>query len=317
MKDLTVIRVVLALIIIAVIVFFSVQLQKAILTAINSIGKAIGVKTQGLEYRLQRYMFTNSEHPFAYIYRWVNDQIICLGLKRQGVTVVGFLSFWCIVAVPITFIICVVIKANPFISTVSYFIVVLALLFVTRMRTDSSIEAREATIMDTIDLLVPEIDNGVKNVIMKYLDVIPDMLRVDFSGFIDRLEYKGYTFEDSMTILADDIGGSVFRNFAQKCIYYEYQGDKDMIEVFSDVVDTNRTRRELRESNKLVFDSLKQDFLMASAVVWVYAVAFGFREQTTVNFLFKTTFGQFLLVVDFLIEILVLGFITSIRSKEL
>lgn len=308
---------IVALVAISIIVFFSVQIQKITLSLFQKLTKKVGIRVQNSEIRLQRYIFTHYESIIAKMYRWVNEQIIILGLKRYNVSPTGFIAFWCIIAIPLTVGIGVFFKITAVFSVVVYVVIVTLLLMITRMRTASSIEKREEIIMTTIDMLVPDIGSGVQNAINKYIDIIPGEIRDDFKSFIDRIVRKTTPFNESMIILADNIGGSVFKDFAQKAIFYEENGNKDSLEIFSDIVETNRLRRELRYENKKIFDYCKSDFITASIVVWGYVLVFGFRESFTKNFILNTTFGQASLILDIVIELAVLMFITSIRSREI
>ena len=51
--------------------------------------------------------------------------------------------------------------------------------------------------------------------------------------------------------------------------------------------------------------------------MWGYAFLIGFREAYTYNFMLKTTKGQILLIIDILVEILALAYMTTIKSQEL
>ena len=76
-------------------------------------------------------------------------------------------------------------------------------------------------------------------------------VREDFQAFIVNIQDRGYTFEDAMFILSDNLG-LVFKDFAQKAIYFEAVGEREMVEIFADIVETNRLRRQLRDENNEV-----------------------------------------------------------------
>lgn len=297
--------------------FFSVQILRILRVISNRISETIGANVNSTEIAVQRYIFTHSKSLIAKLYKSLNNQVICLGLKKLGVTPIGFLAYWCILAVPIALIAIWVTDIRIQFSFIVYIMIVVILLFVTSIRTASRIESREDKIMTSIDRIIPDIGNGVQNAINKYLDSFPVEVQSEFKSFMDRIVSKGMPFRESMIILSDSIGGSVFEDFAQKAIFYEESGDKDSIDIFTNIVELNRLRRDLRYTNKLAFDYLKSDFITASAVVWLYAFVFGMREAYTYNFMLKTTAGQILMIVDVLIEIFALAFITTIRAQEI
>ena len=65
-----------------------------------------------------------------------------------------------------------------------------------------------------------------------------------------------------MYILADNLG-MVFQDFAQKAIYFEAVGEREMVEIFADITETNRLRRQLRDENNNAFVTLKSSFLIS------------------------------------------------------
>ena len=297
-------------------VFFSVQIQKIFLFILRKLAEKIGRGVQKSEISTQRYMFTHSNSIITRIYNWLNKQIIALGLKSYGVTALGFLVFWSIVAIPLTLVIAFIMSSRIVLSIMLYIIVLLILLFITAIKTASSVIDREDKAMTSMDMIIPDIHNGVHNAIKKYEEILPIELRQDFKDFLQRIK-SSMSFRESMIILSDNIGCDVFRDFAQKAIFFEENGEHEAIEMFADIIETNRLRRDLRYSAKLAFDTLKSELLICSAIVWGYGILIGFQENFTRNFFFNTTFGQFLFIVDIVIEIIALGFIVSLRARDI
>lgn len=307
-----------ALVVIAIIgvYFFSFQIQQNLAKFMNKFSKKIGTFSVSKEYSLQKYAYQHSRSPITKLYVWVNEQLIALGLKRQGVTVTGYLIFWGFAAVVLGTVISFIAKFGIFMTGIFWVVCFACMLIMTRVIVSERMEKREADVMNAIDLIVPEVGNGVKNAIVTYKDNFAPSLREDFLAFITNIQDRGYSFNDAMFILADNLG-IVFQDFAQKAIYYEAIGEKEMIDIFSDITETNRLRRQLRDENNAAFMELKGSFIVSTLITCGY---FGFIMVTDAfsrHFFLQVTFGKILLVVMILIVFLVLAYISTIKSKNI
>ena len=307
-----------AMVVIAIIAvyFFSYQIQQNLAKIMNKLSKKIGTFSVSKEYALQKYAYQHSRSPITKLYVWVNEQLIALGLKRQGITVTGYLLFWGFSAVVLGTIIGVIAKFGFAMTGVFWIVCFACMLIMTRVLVSERMEKREADVMNAVDLIVPEVGNGVKNAIVAYKDNFAPSLREDFLAFITNIQDRGYSFNDAMFILADNLG-IVFQDFAQKAIYYEAIGEKEMVDIFSDITETNRLRRQLRDENNAAFTELKASFIVSTFITCLY---FGFIMVTDAfsrHFFLQETFGKVLLVIMILIVFLVLAYISTIKSKNI
>lgn len=296
--------------------FLSFQLQKIIARSYKAFEKKLGSFTTRREYAIQRYVYQHRTSPIAKIYNWVNEQIIALGFKSLGVTPLGYLIFWGFVAFILTVVIGAVTHLGVVMTTMFWLIVYICLLVMTRVIVSERMEKRETDVMDAIDLIIPEIHNGVKNAILRYQNNFPPSLRPEFMAFVSNIQDRGYTFKDAMYILADQLG-SIFYDFAQKAIFYEAIGESDMVDIFSDITETNRIRRELRDKNTTVFNNLKVSFVASSVITFGYFFFIIATDSFSRVFFLQTTLGKFLLIIILLIVFGVLSFITTIKSKAI
>ena len=177
-------------------------------------------------------------------------------------------------------------------------------------------EKREADIMNAVDLIVPEVRNGVKNAIIAYKDNFAPSLRDDFAAFISNIQDRGYSFDDAMYILADNLG-IVFLDFAQKSIQYEKAGEYEMLDVFTDLTETNRLRRQLRDENTAIFAGLKTQFTVSVLMVVGYFLFLMVTDAFSRNFFLQNPVGQVMLIADVLIVFLVLAYISTIKSRAI
>lgn len=310
------VKLVLAILGVFLIYFFSFQLQ-AVLAKINrALAEKIGVFSTSKEYVIQRYVYQHSDSLIAKLYTWINNQIVALGLKRLGVTVIGYLIFWAFIALLMSLLITLLANFGVVFFPVLYFMILVVVLVMTRVVVSERMEKREADIMNAVDLIVPEVHNGIKNAIVTYKDNFAPSVREDFQAFIVNIQDRGYTFEDAMFILSDNLG-LVFKDFAQKAIYFEAVGEREMVEIFADIVETNRLRRQLRDENNNAFVSLKASFIVSVGLTFAYFMFLMFTDAFSREFFLINPVGKFLLMIMVGVVFGVLSYITTIKSKTI
>lgn len=303
-------------IIVFLIYFMSYQLQSFFAKALKKFSEKIGVYSTSKEYAYQRYVYQHSSSLLAKLYNWVNNQLVSLGLKRLGVSVVGYLLFWAVISFIISLLLTFLINMGVAFFPLLFVLVFTVCLILTRVMVSERMEMREADIMNAIDLIVPEVRNGIKNAIVTYKDNFAPSVRDDFQAFITNIQDRGYTFEDAMYILSDSLG-LIFNDFAQKAIYFEAVGEHEMVEIFADIVEQNRERRQLRDENNLAFISLKGSFVASSGMVFAYFMFLMFTDDFSRAFFLTSTVGKLLLIVIVAVIFGVLSYITTIKSKKI
>ena len=285
-------------------------------TLFKKIGEKAGTYSVAREYSIQKYVYQHSNGLVAKLYWWVNEQLIALGFKRAGVTVVGYLIFWGFISLILSVVLCIIARMGMFFAPILFIVCFIAMLIVTRVMVSERMLKREADVMNAIDLIVPEVGDGVQNAIVMYRKNFVASLRPDFEAFISNIQDRGMTFEVAMTILADNLG-YVFHDFSQKAIYYEAIGDKEMLIIFSDITETNRLRRQLRTENERAFTNLKASFLISVVMTFGYFVFLMFTDTWSRNFFLNKTSGKILLMVIIAVVLCVLSYISTIKSKSI
>lgn len=309
-----IVKVIVMVVVFVLIYFFSTQIQKNLGKFSTWFSKKIGTYSTSKEYYLQRYTYQHQGSPLTKLYTFVNEQLIALGYKRLGITVVGYLLFWGFVALAIAIVLQFILNLTIILFPLLWAIVLTCVLVMTRVSVSERMERREADIMNAIDLIIPEIGNGVKNAIVTYIDNFAPSVREDFKAFVSNVQERGYTFEDAMYILTDNLG-IVFKDFAQKAVYYEAIGEKEMLEIFSDITETNRLRRQLRDENASAFQGLRASFLMSVVATVGYFLFIIFTDEFSRYFFLTKPVGKFLLLVIVLIIFGVLAYISTIKSR--
>lgn len=303
-------------IIIFLIYFFSFQLQVIFAKFLKKFSEKIGVYSTSKEYAMQRYVYQHSSSLIAKLYNWVNNQLVALGLKRLGVSVVGYLLFWAVISFIISAVINLLTQVGVLFFPFMFLMIFVITLVMTRVIVSERMEMREADVMNAIDLIVPEVHNGIKNAIVTYKDNFAPSVKDDFQAFIINIQDRGYTFEDAMYILADNLG-LVFNDFAQKAIYFEAVGEREMVEIFADITETNRLRRQLRDENNNQFAGLKASFVVSAGMTFAYFIFLMFTDDFSRTFFLTTTIGKFLLFVIVDVVFAVLSYITTIKSQTI
>lgn len=302
--------------VVAVVYFFSFQFQKGLTSVLTSLAKRLGIFSANREYAIQRYVYLHRNSPISWLYYWVNEQLVASGLKRAGVTPVGYVLFWLFVSALISVVASLLLDLHALLCIVIFLILFCVFLVLTRVVVSEQMERREAEVMDALDLIIPELRNGVKRAIAMYVDNFAPSIQGEFKIFLSNIQDRGYSFPDAMYILSDNLG-LIFKDFAQKAINYEAQGDKEMLNIFDDITETNRQRRELRYINEVAFGTLKTSFIVSCAITIAYFVFLMATDSFSRYFFLTTNAGIILLIAIALTMFGVLAYIATIKSRAL
>ena len=309
------VRIFVAIFLLFVIYLFSYNIQVYIAKILTFLRKKLGLTTLNLDYKMQRYCYEHNRALITRLYHWVNKQLIALNIKQLGVNPIGYLFFWGFASIVAGILIGIIVKFGALTIILCVLIFILCLVL-TRTLVSARIEAYEQDVMDAMDLIIPEAGNGIKNAITAYIDNLPDSIQGHFRIFLTNVNELGYSFEDAMFILTDNLG-EIFRDFAQKAIYFEQTGEKDTLEIFTDITETNRLRRQLRDENNDAFKSLKTSFIVSVLMTAGYFCFICVTDEFSRNFFLMTTGGKMLLLFMLGIVFAVLSYITTIKSRAL
>jgi hypothetical protein len=311
-----VVTVLMVVAVVAVIFLFFGGIHKHIASIMQKISVKIGAHSATQEYALQRYVFLHGSSPIAKFYGWINEQVVASGLKRNGVTPYGFTLFWVIVSMITSVVFGRLFALTVFMNILIFFVMCIVFFVLVRIKVTGAMEKRELAVMDAMDLIIPELHNGVKNAITRYCDNFDPCIRYDFKVFLTNIQERGVSFEEAMTMLADNLG-FIFKDFAQKAIFFENIGDPEQKIIFDDIVEQNRLRRELRATNNRKLGELKIAFAASSGIVIFYFWFMVLSDTFSRHFFLYTDFGIFLLILSATIIFSVLAYIYSLQSRTL
>ena len=90
-----------------------------------------------------------------------------------------------------------------------------------------------------------------------------------------------------------------------------------MLDIFSDITETNRLRRQLRDENKIIFANLKTSFMVSTLMTVGYFCFIMVTDDFSRNFFLVQPIGQLLLIIIILVIFLVLAYISTIKSRAI
>lgn len=285
------------------------------IAANNFIVKTFGSKFRHAEKKFKRKANIKGKGLFHKIYKIFNNIIINLNLQKSGVTVFGLILFMVVTSIALTGLIGLLFNFEA-ILTIPMLIVSFAGVFVVmEFKALGQKERYEGQVMDAVDLLVSDVKGGIHNAIVRYMQSFHPDIRPYFKEFIENVSIKGLSFKSAMIILNERLG-ITFSDFAHKAIIYEEKADAEFDDIFSSILEVNRHKRILRAKNNAAFSQIIMTFVVTFAAVAGYAVYIAITEPYVGNFLSHEIFGKILIIADFLIFVVIMGYLTYLKSKS-
>lgn len=275
--------------------------------------KLVGHRALKFNEKLERSSITKKKSIMSRVNFYFKDIIRNLDMEKDNVTPTGLIIFIGSIASIVTLIFLYFTKelvlTIPMFATIFYLVLV-----VLRFIGLTQYEKKEANIMDVEDLISMDIKGGVYNAIVRYHDSFNPQVKPYFTEFIDNIQKRGYSFEQSMRMLNDRLGHN-FNSFAQKAIQYEAQADDDMIELFSNIIEINRTRRMLRESNAKKFSDLRIILIVNFFLIALFGIFSIWTDEFIRHFFIETFVGKMVIIIDIVIIAVTLAYVASIKAK--
>lgn len=250
------------------------------------------------------------------LYRFLSELIIDLNLLQSGVTPYELLLITCTLVIIVTSIICKMLFDSFFMTIIMSPIAIIGVFCVMYTKANIAHDARIENVIEAENIICNNIKVGVVVAIRESLDVIPKEVRQDFKDFIDNVEQKNYHVRTALQELNAHLG-SVADDFIKKCIVFEMEEEHGVAGMFSDIVQINGIKMELRTEMKRKFEEVKTDFIMGASMIFIFLGGVLAIFPTVRNFYFKTGIGQLIIAIDILLLILEFVYITYLRAKEL
>ena len=277
--------------------------------------KTFGSKFRHADKKLKRKANLKNRSLIHKVYRVFNNIIINLNLQKSGVTVSGLLLFMIISSVALAIVVGLVFNFEIVLMIPMVIVAFIGVFVIMEFKALGQKERYEGQIMDAVDLLVSDVKGGIHNAIVRYMQSFHPDIRSYFKEFVDNTTLKGLSFKSAMLILNDRLG-ITFSDFAHKAILYEEKADSEFDDIFSSILEVNRHKRILRAKNNAAFSQIMSTFLITFLAVAGYALYIAFTEPYVGNFLANEIFGKILIIGDFLIFVIIIGYLTLLKSKS-
>ena len=277
--------------------------------------KTFGSKFRHADKKLKRKANIKNRGLIHKVYRIFNNIIINLNLQKSGVTVSGLLLFMLLTSVALAVVVGLVFNFEVVLMIPMTLVAFVGVFVIMEFKALGQKERYEGQIMDAVDLLVSDVKGGIHNAIVTYMQSFHPDIRPYFKEFVDNTTMKGLSFKSAMLILNDRLG-ITFSDFAHKAILYEEKADAEFDDIFSSILEVNRHKRILRAKNNAAFSQIMSTFLITFLAVAGYALYIAFTEPYVGNFLANEIVGKVLIISDFLIFVIVIGYLTLLKSKS-
>lgn len=282
--------------------------------ALGSVGKKIAVKENRYHRDLEVGKI-NSKTKKVAIYRFFNDLIIDLGLKKKGCTPYEFMLFVILSAFLIAVFICEFIFQNRILLILLAPLVFAAELCFFYTRANVAHDKRIDAVIESENVICNDIRSGVVVGVRNSLALMPEIVRGDFKVFLDNVENKNYHIKTALLELNNNLG-SIADDFIKQCIVFELEEEHGISGMFQDIVAVNNIKTELRNNAKRKYEETMQQFIIgAGAVIVFLGGAIAVYPELT-EFYLHNTWGQFLICLDAFILLMEYVFITKMKAKK-
>lgn len=277
--------------------------------------KLFGVRFRNMNVAFKRSASLNKKSKKYKIYSYYYSILSDLDLQRDGITVVGLISFLAFSSLIVVLCASIYIRLGVLLLPawgVIFFLLTVAF----KLMALSRREHKEAIVIDAVDLLVSDVSSGIFNSIVRYYNSFHPDIQPYFQEFIYNVRNQGYGFTQAMLILNDRLG-SEFTSFAKKAILYEEKADTTMSGIFSSIIELNNTKCNLRYINNTIFREARMVFLGSVTVVGFFGAYLLVSDDFVRNLFFNTAVGKCLLIFNILIVVYVLARITALKAVDL
>lgn len=284
----------------------------------NWLGKVVGKRILYSENNYHRNLeigvYTNKSKKTRN-YKFLNDLIIDLGLRRRGATPYSFLFIMIVVSLVLSVLLTQVLFGNVIIGLVISPIMFAFNLCVVYTKANLEHDSRIESVIEAENIISNSISEGVIVAIRDNIDVIPEKIRGSYIDFIDNINQNNYHTVKALRELNRDLG-SVSDDFIRKCIVFNEEEEHGMDGMFQDVVEINNIRMENRNEMKRQFEIVTTNFIISTSMIVLFLAGVILLYDNVAKFYFTTLIGQIILSIDMLILVLEFVYITYLRAKD-
>lgn len=250
------------------------------------------------------------------LYNFLSELIIDLNLLHSGVTPYELLFITVGLVIIVTTIVCKMLFGTAVMTIAMSPIAILGTFCVMYTKANIAHDQRIEDVIEAENIICNNIKVGVVVAIKESIDVIPKNVRPDFKDFLDNVEQKNYHIKTALLELNQQLG-SISDDFIKKCIVFEMEEEHGIAGMFTDIVELNNIKLELRIEMKRKFEEVKFSFISGAGMIFGFLAGVLVIFPNVREFYFTTAVGQIIIAIDALLLILEFVFITYLRAKEL
>lgn len=250
------------------------------------------------------------------IYRFLNDLIIDLGLKKRGATPYEFLAFILVLSALVSLVGCELLLGSFLLGIVMFPIIFAAIMCGLYTKANIAHDTRIEAVIESENIISNNIKDGVMVAVRNSIDLMPTVVKSEFRDFLDNIEHKNYHIRTALLELNNNLG-SVSDDFIKKCIVFEMEEEHGVAGMFRDVVEINNIKTELRNDMKHKFEEVSAEFIIGALMIFAFLFGVLVIYPDIRDFYLKNIIGNLILGVDFLILIAEFVYITYLRAKDL
>lgn len=250
------------------------------------------------------------------IYRFLNDLIIDLELADSGITPYELLFLTITGCFIGSEVICKFMFGNWFMGFIMFPIVTIACFCVLYTKANLAHDVRIESVIEAENIICNNIKIGVVPAVRESLAAMPKEIRTDFRDFVDNVEYKNCHIKTALQELNTKLGG-IADDFIKKCIVFELEEERGVVGMFSDVVEINNIRMQMRTEMKRRFEEVLNEFKIGAIMVFGFLGGVIALYPNVREFYFNSIIGNIVLALDALILIAEFVYITYLRAQEL
>lgn len=299
--------------------FFNVDLLGLGLKIIRKIVSLSGKTINSKERKYHRDLAVgkiNEKTKRVKIYRFLNDLIIDLGVKKRGATPYEFLAFILVLSLLIALVFCELAFQSTLMAVIMFPLFFVAIMCGLYTKANMAHDLRIEAVIESENIISNNIKDGVVVAVRNSLDLMPAKIRGEFRDFLDNIEHKNLHIRTALLELNNNLG-SISDDFIKKCIVFEMEEEHGIAGMFRDVVEINNIKSEMRNEMKRKFEEISMQFVIGAFMIFLFLGGVIAIYPTVRTFYFTNTIGRLVLAVDMLILIGEFVYITALRAKEL
>lgn len=299
--------------------FFNVDLVSLGLNIIRKIVSLSGKTINSKEQKYHRDLAVgkiNEKTKRVKIYRFLNDLIIDLGVKKKGATPYEFLAFILVLSLLIALVFCELLFQSTLMAVLMFPIFFTAIMCGLYTKANMAHDLRIEAVIESENIISNNIKDGVVVAVRNSLDLMPAKIRGEFRDFLDNIEHKNLHIRTALLELNNNLG-SISDDFIKKCIVFEMEEEHGIAGMFRDVVEINNIKSEMRNEMKRKFEEISMQFVIGAVMIFIFLGGVLAIYPDVRSFYFTSTIGRLILAGDMLILIGEFVYITALKAKEL